>query len=396
MSHFDDFLKNYTCWDPILTMDDILFFLNSYYEKKFHILTKALFSSQIATYPRNILIDFGQWNYIWNEVWIKKIQNLFKLCAHGLVFIIIKDIDIGKEIKTILDKQFIIKRTDSWGFHFFQKKYEYSLWERIFWPKIYTLDKGKYYINDFLDIHLEELLKNITLWTDFNMQVYDTTSFTTETLSFIEKLQDSKKKAKQGMNLYEELRARLWDSINYGWEIILSYPIQDYAENKWFYESFIYKLHVKEKLNIKEIFIEKMYVTFIIERLVNFDKDDFIIDESKKTAKAEKERSSFDPIKWILKILGKEFNITKRKKIFDILNLIYSIHESTGNMNISLEQIWEEYRNNRAKYHKLSSRDLNYDWIRDILKNRLKDIWRELERTDKIIGIDTGWITIHL
>lgn len=393
MNNFDDFLKNYTCDNITLTMDDILFFLNSYYEKKFHMLTKALLPSQIVTYPRNILIDFGQWNYIWNEVWIKKLQNLFKLCSRGFVFIIIEGIEIKKEIKDILDEQYLIKKWDA-GIYITEKKYKYSFMEKLFWPKTYTPYRGKYYINDFLDIHLEELLKNITLWTDFNMQVYDTTAFTGRTLSFIEKLQDNKKKAKQSMNLYEELRAILWDSINHGWEIMLSYPIQDYAENKWFYESFIYKLHTKEKLNIKEVFIEKMYVTFVIERLLNFDKNDFIIDDSRKVTKIEG-RSSFDPVKWILKMCGKEFSITKKKRIFDIVNLIYSIYEMRGDVNISMEQIWDEYKNNKLKYPELSSVDLNYEKIRDILKNRLKTIWEELEIKDKIIGIDTAWITIH-
>ncbi len=394
MDDFDQFLRDYACLSDELTTDDLFFFLNEHYNKKFNFELKNLLPSQILTYPRNILIDFEQWNQITNEVVATKIKNLFKLCRDWFISIIIKDVQIGKEIKNILDKEYIIKDRDC-GIYLIPKKYKYNFLEKVFWPKSYSPYRWKYYINDFLDIHFDKLLKNIVLWVDFNMQAYDTFMFSLYTFEFIKNLQDSDKKVSQSLNLYNELKARLWDSVNYWWDIVLSYPLRDYIENKWYYFEILDSLYLKEKINYKEIFIEKMYITFVIERIVNFDKRDFIPDAPEKSSNNTRLRSSFDSKKWTLMVLGKEFPITKKTKIHDLFSIIYAIYDSAWETNISLEQIWKEYIDNKYKYKFIESKDLNYERMRDILKNRLNKIKLELEVKNEIIGIKTSWLMLN-
>lgn len=356
-----------------LTIDDIYLFLNSHPNTKFHYDTKPMKLSEMTMYKKNILIDYGMWNEITNNNVMEYLKVLFKLCHKWFIYIYLKEIHTQNQDLKNLMNNYKRNEDDFWWIHIVQKKYKYSFLDKLFWPKTHNPHEWiKYYLNDLLDVHLDNFLDMFELWLDFNMRVFDTFLFTDLTLRFIDDLQNEKYKDRQVNELFNELKSHLWDKKNYWWDIILSYPIKDYEKNKWFYYKILYKLYEVEIINFKEIYIQENYVNFIINKIVNFDKSVF----NEMVSKQESFLAGN-----ILNIDGVEIKVNKTWKweptlYYEILDLIYRSINKNGNKKISfveLEKVrWEQ------SYKKIWKGGLNYELFHDALKDiedKIKHKW---------------------
>ncbi len=77
-----------------------------------------------------------------------------------------------------------------------------------------------------------------------------------------------------------------------------------------------------------------------------------------------------------------EFNFRTPSKGNDLLGLLHSIRDKDQNGWLPFSRISEEYLTNKGKYRSIAMSDLNYRGIRDLLKNRLKEIERKLKMPD--------------
>lgn len=95
--------------------------------------------------------------------------------------------------------------------------------------------------------------------------------------------------------------------------------------------------------------------------------------------------------KWILHIFWKEFVFEKESKIFEILDLYFKTISYFGNEKVSFEQLEEIFK--QQNYKVLKVKDLKYESIRSLLKNRMKQISEELW-VESILDIKTGYMKI--
>lgn len=389
---FLTFLENYDPLIPELSVDDLVFFLNEYPTKKFSAPVRQLKLSEVAFYERNILIDFGQWNKIPNEIGVKKMRNLFKLCKHGLINILVNDLVIDPSIKKIMDEEFFIDKLNDGKFMLFEKKY----WEDPFESgEAYTPITWNYYLLDYFDKYYEDFMRAIKPGVDFNMQVFDTFTFTYEALKLMKSIQAEWTKEGQMIQLYEEILSIIWTARNYWWKISLSYPIRKYAKEYGFYFEILTHLHEDQKLNLAEISFDWQYVNFVVERISDFDKRNF--EHSAKRVDISTWKSEYDSLRGILRIGWMEFNFKTPSKANDLLGLLHSIRDKDQNGWLPFSRISEEYLANKGKYRSIAMSDLNYRGIRDLLKNRLKEIENKLKMPswEEIIGMSTSAITLN-
>jgi hypothetical protein len=198
-------------------------------------------------------------------------------------------------------------------------------------------------------------------------------------------MQKKENKDNQIHDLYNELKNYLWDKKNYGWDITLSYPIKDYVDTKWYYYKILYTLYEKDIINFKEIYIQENYVTFIINKIVNFDKETFNDLLLKKTS----------TLKWnILSINWDEIKVNKTWKwettqYYEILDLIYIAIWETWKTKISFIEL--ETIRDKQQYIKIWKWGLDYDLFHD----SLKDIEEKIKNKgywSSFFGISSSWI----
>lgn len=369
-----------------LSINDIYLFLNSNPNIKFHYDTRPMKPSEFAMYKKNILIDYWMGNEITNDNVKEYLKVLFKLNHKWFIIIHIKEFYSKNKFFIALMKKYKRNESEFWWIKIIEKKYKWSIWDKLFWPKAYDPHYGiNYYINDLLDFHLDEFLDMFELWLDFNMKVFDTFMFADYTLRFIVDLQNKNNEDKQINDLYNEFKSNLWDKKNYWWDIIFSYPIKDYVETKWYYYKILYKLYEKEIINFKEIYIQENYVNFIINKIVNFDKEAFndLLLKKKSSLIWEILNINWDEIK-VNKIWKWEYT-----QYYEILDLIYKAIEETWSTEISFSKL-EEIRN-KQQYSKIWKIVLDYDLFHDSLKDieekiKIKGYW------NSFFGISSFWI----
>lgn len=96
---------------------------------------------------------------------------------------------------------------------------------------------------------------------------------------------------------------------------------------------------------------------------------------------------------WIMIIRWHEFDFEKKSKISEVIDLYFKAHYYFWSNEIKFEQLEEIFIN--QKYTELKNKDLNYESIRGLLKNRMKSISDEL-KVDNILDIKTNYIKISI
>lgn len=95
--------------------------------------------------------------------------------------------------------------------------------------------------------------------------------------------------------------------------------------------------------------------------------------------------------KWILNIFGKEFIFEKGSKIYETLDLYFKARNYFWNEKITFEQLEEVFKN--QQYQLLKVKDLKYEALRSLLKNRMKQIAEEIW-VESVLDIKTGYLKI--
>lgn len=396
MDSFEQFLRNYNPLAKELSINDVIFFLNDYSQIKFHWPTKVLLLSEMFFHPHNVVIPFGHWNEMNNEVRIQKMHNIFKLCKFWLLEAQLKEFRLPTELTKLIDERYRVRSWESYVHAMSDERpngFFGRILERLFGPKIYTPKLWNYHFMEFISDHYDLLMSNLVLWANFDLKIYDTFRFFDGVMKVVVKLTPANEKKKQWLRLYEEISQRTWWAVNYGWKIELAYPLRKYAEECWFYDDILYSLHVPQKLNISKRWIEGQYVNFVIEKIVDLDKKDFIFDFEGEQSEAVG-KSGYDQVNRILTVWWKSFEFTKNSKSADILKLAYSVRDKTGRAFIGMGELGDEYESRRNEFKNISQKDLNYDSLNWMLKQRLTKIRMELWTKKKIIGLSTSWLEL--
>lgn len=364
-----------------LNIEDIYYFLNCYHNTKFNHDWRVHLPSEMIGYKKNILINFWQWNQITSPVVKKGILNLLKLCKYHFIQIHIKEISIkDKWIQEIFHEN-IRRDSDFWWVHLIEKKYKLSLWDKLFWPKIYSNKYDyNYYLDDILDMGYHILEENLNIWDDFNMRVFDTYLFCWTVLRYIEELQIEGSMDEQIMLLYQDIKSNIWSKAVFWKEIQLAYNIKEYVVNRGYFFHIIWELYKKDIFDIKEVYIHEWYINFVLWRFTDFRKSHF---NSLLTSNYSKYS------KWELNINWEKFLI-KWEIISEILDLIFTAKEKYWNKIsfIELEKVRED-----KDYKNIHKKVLNYELFHNNLKDKEKNI-NDKWLPEKFFGVSSSWINL--
>jgi len=391
----DEFEKKYP-----LTKEDILMFTNIFYKNKFEVILENLSLSDFAFKVKPLLlVDFNIRNEIINDVVKEKLILYLKFVKRWFLYMYLNDYKIlnkskkTEKLKEILEKWRIKKWDPITQFFIELRWYEKEtflnkLKNKFFWKTIYKIEPywNKFFINDLLDEDFEDFIENLDYWVDFSFRLFDTKIFLAQILDYVEWFESNIEKWKQLNNLFEYIKEQIDNKENFPWDVVISIPLSDYMNNKNYYYHFLYELHFKEYITLKEIYLVEQNITFIIHRINNFNKD--ILNQ-------------FVPIwqrinfKWWKLILD---NIeilkwkTKWTKIYELIDLIVKWIKKENNLKLNYEILKNIYLENENEYKYISdyinnkiklkeSKIFNYENKKNILKNY------KIELLDDIFGL---------
>lgn len=375
-----------------LTKEDILMFCNIFYKTRLNALTKQLLPSEMLSLKWTELIPFWNRNEIVNDIAKDKLILYFKLLQRGLILINLKDYKINSEsdknikIKAIIE-EYRIKDDDPQNRIFINPKWYWdSVYkEKTFLEKIKTYfsksDKtyefvrkwANFFINDLLDERMEDFIENLDYWIDFNIMMYDKNIFVWSILKEIEQFNLNVDKPIQIEWLFKDIKEQIWDKINHPWEITLSYPLSDYIESKNMFYDILYQIHLKEYINIKEMYIFESSINFVIEKINRFN------ESIKNELYPIYERITFEW--WTLKLDSKILVSWKKKwqKIYELIDIIVLWIKKHKRLNINYNELKDIYFENIKRFPYIST-SINKNWNYDLFKEKInKEVTEELK-----------------
>lgn len=367
-----------------ITKEDILMFSNIFYNKKLELYTQAVLPTQyIFKVPETLLISFWERNEIVNDISKNKIILFFKLLQKWYIILYLKDYIIYNEtektnkLRRLLEEYRIKKNdpqnevfiTSMWYGESLNKKY--TLWESIKntfkWKnKTFKLERNwvKFFMNDLLDNHMEEFIENLDYWVDFNFMMFDKNFYVHSILKEIENFKTNIQESIQIEELFLEIKEQIWNKNNHSKSILLSYPLQNYIDNKRYYYEIVNKLHDMEYLTLKELYIYQSSVNFVIEKINRFDYS------VKNKLYPIYERINF--IWWDLKLDSKILISGKKywDKIYDLINIIVFWIKKYKKLELSYVELKNIFLENEKDYPYIY-KTLNKKWIYEKNKNIL-------------------------
>lgn len=365
-------------------IEDILLFLNRFDKEKFNLNTEKIPPSMFFTHKWKTLINKKQVWHIVNDTTLRNFIILIKLFNENFLNIDIFSYKIKDEWLRRLFKQYEINNNFSWITLIDRNSfYKPTLLERIFWIKKHKVKiKTKVDLKALLEIHFDYFLQNITYLDDFLMEVYTSFSFLEWILFFIEDNQNKTNFNKQLNAFYKHIQEQIWNRENYINSVCFSFKIEDYIKNYWYFFKIADKLEENWILKIKDVFIKDNYITFELEKINKFHKENIL--------KLFYNSESLEYIKWDFYIFWEKILFRNKKdKIYNIYKLIFDYFSENNVNKVSLWDLEEYYKNNKNNYNSPKNFKVDYEYFRKSLDEKNKEIQEKFNLDNTFIGINT-------
>jgi hypothetical protein len=346
--------------------------------------TEKIPPSMFFTHKWKTLINKKQVWHIVNDTTLRNFIILIKLFNENFLNIDIFSYKIKDEWLRRLFKQYEINNNFSWITLIDRNSfYKPTLLERIFWIKKHKVKiKTKVDLKALLEIHFDYFLQNITYLDDFLMEVYTSFSFLEWILFFIEDNQNKTNFNKQLNAFYKHIQEQIWNRENYINSVCFSFKIEDYIKNYWYFFKIADKLEENWILKIKDVFIKDNYITFELEKINKFHKENIL--------KLFYNSESLEYIKWDFYIFWEKILFRNKKdKIYNIYKLIFDYFSENNVNKVSLWDLEEYYKNNKNNYNSPKNFKVDYEYFRKSLDEKNKEIQEKFNLDNTFIGINT-------